>query len=114
MAKTYIRTVDEEVLNEIKGTDKIAIPNSAIDGLSMEALGFYGTILGHVQFTDFKFKSKEDLLTKLLEWSPRESRKKAEKAWDELVAKGFIEHVQDEKGETVNITYGFEEEEGAE
>ena len=114
MAKVYIRTVDADVIKEIEGTDKIAIPNSAIDELSMEALGFYGTLLGHVQFTDIKFKSKEELLNKLLEWSPRESRKKAEKAWDELVEKGYIEYIQDENGETVNITYGFEEEEGEE
>lgn len=112
MAKTLIRTVDTEVLKEIEGKNKTAIPNSAIDGLSMEALGTYGTILSHVQFSDIKFKSKEELLIKMLEWSPRNSRKEFEKVWDELVEKGYIEYIQDENGETVNITYGFEEEEG--
>lgn len=113
MAKKYIRTVDPEVLKEIEGKNKTAIPNSAIDELSMEALGAYGAILSRIQFSDIKFNSKEELLTKMLEWSPRGSnRKTAEKVWDELVEKGYIEYIQDENGETVNITYGFEEEEG--
>lgn len=112
MAK-YIRTVDPEILKEIEGKNKTAIPNSAIDGLSMEALGAYGTILSRVQFSDIKFKSKEDLLNKIVEWAPRGNNlKKAEKVWAELVEKGYIEYICEENGETVNITYGFEEEDG--
>lgn len=112
MAKRLIRSVDPEILKEIEGKNKTAIPNSAIDELSIEAGGAYVTILCRVQNDNVTFKSKEDLLTKVLEWSPRNTRKDAEKAWDELVEKGYIEYIQDENGETVNITYGFEEEDG--
>lgn len=81
---------------------KVKIPNCAIDELSLAALGFYSIILDRVQNDNAVFESKGDLIKKMLEWAPNESRYKALKVWEELVVKGYIEY----HGETVEITYG--------
>ena len=85
---------------------KVKIPNCAIDELSLETLGFYSSILDRVQNDNAVFSSKKDLIKKMLIWHPNETKRKAEKAWNELVKEGYILHTKNESEENVEITYG--------
>ena len=85
---------------------KIKIPNCAISELSLSTLGFYGSILDRVQNDNVIFLSKKDLIQKMLTWHPNETNTTAEKAWSELIKKGYILHTKIDDKETVEITYG--------
>lgn len=84
----------------------VRIPNCAINELSLSALGFYGTILDMVQNSNTIFHNKTEVIARLLECTPKASRNSAERAWNELVTKGYIKRLVDEAGETIEVTYG--------
>lgn len=84
----------------------VAIPNCAIDELQLATLGFYGRLLDRVTNENVVFKSKEELILDMMTYSYDATRKKAEKAWDELVKEGYILYSKDETGENIEVTYG--------
>ena len=91
-----------------KQASAVLIPNCAIDELSLSALGFYGTILDMIQNAKVTFKNKEDLITRMSNRTPNESRRSAEKACEELIRKGYINFCNEPNGESVDITLGSE------
>lgn len=91
-----------------KQSAAVFIPNRAIDELSLSALGFYGTILDLVQNSNVVFNSKEEVLKSMLERTPSATRNAAEKAYNELLRKGYIKPIKSSNNETINITYGLQ------
>lgn len=108
MAKIKNNTFNEEnaIFRKPTGRKVVCVPNCAIDELSLAAGGFYLTLLNEIQNHNATFTTKEELISKMLEYTPRETKRSAEKAWNELVEKGYILHTKDEVGENVEITYG--------